>query len=394
MRAPTPIELTCADPEAPCKLPNQFLADPPLQKVVSKTFEAGARGNLGVASTWSAAVYRTELYDDIQFIASGGAANAGYFQNVGQTRRQGVELGASTRVGDWSFDFRYSRVNATYRSTFVAFSPSNSSANEDGAIVVQPGDRIPGIPRDSVKLRVEFEPVERFAIGLNMLYASSQYALGDENNQDRNGPLPSYTVFNLDARYDVTPALRVVVNVANLFDRTLSDRRARRRELLHRAQQHVRPRARHPAGVRAVPRARGAARHLGRDPLRFRPPAAGDLTFAANPRKSNLELRRHFRFSTRRWGRDPARHATHQSVDSLPILEASQVAGDDGAGGRQFGEALAHLRNRNAGLLRELRVESLTVFLEAREDVVQGGHQVEGGQHCTRFPTRPLRPRF
>jgi len=220
MRAPTPIELTCADPEAPCKLPNQFLADPPLQKVVSKTFEAGARGNLGAASTWSAAVYRTELYDDIQFIASGGATNAGYFQNVGQTRRQGFELGASTRVGDWSFDFRYSRVNATYRSTFVAFSPSNSSANEEGAIVVQPGDRIPGIPRDSVKLRVEFEPVERFAIGVNMLYASSQYALGDENNQDRNGPLPSYTVFNLDARYDVTPALRVVVNVANLFDRT------------------------------------------------------------------------------------------------------------------------------------------------------------------------------
>jgi hypothetical protein len=30
MRAPTPIELTCADPNAPCKLPNQFLADPPL----------------------------------------------------------------------------------------------------------------------------------------------------------------------------------------------------------------------------------------------------------------------------------------------------------------------------------------------------------------------------
>ena len=220
MRAPTPIELTCADPEAPCKLPNQFLADPPLQKVVSKTFEAGARGNLGVASTWSAAVYRTELYDDIQFIASGGATNAGYFRNVGQTRRQGVELAASTRVGDWSFDFRYGRVDATYRSTFVAFSPNNSSANADGAIVVRPGDRIPGIPRDSVKVRVEFEPAERFAVGLNMLYASSQYALGDENNQDRNGPLPSYTVFNLDARYDVTPALRVVVNVANLFDRT------------------------------------------------------------------------------------------------------------------------------------------------------------------------------
>ena len=31
MRAPTPIELTCADASAPCKLPNLFLADPPLK---------------------------------------------------------------------------------------------------------------------------------------------------------------------------------------------------------------------------------------------------------------------------------------------------------------------------------------------------------------------------
>ncbi|MGH7817866.1 MAG: TonB-dependent receptor, partial [Candidatus Binatia bacterium] len=37
MRAPTPVELTCADPNAPCRLPNNFLADPPLKKVVSKT---------------------------------------------------------------------------------------------------------------------------------------------------------------------------------------------------------------------------------------------------------------------------------------------------------------------------------------------------------------------
>jgi iron complex outermembrane receptor protein len=32
MRAPTAAELTCADPAAPCKLPNAFLADPPLKR--------------------------------------------------------------------------------------------------------------------------------------------------------------------------------------------------------------------------------------------------------------------------------------------------------------------------------------------------------------------------
>jgi len=38
-RAPTPIELLCADPSAPCSLPNAFLADPPLEQVVTESWE-------------------------------------------------------------------------------------------------------------------------------------------------------------------------------------------------------------------------------------------------------------------------------------------------------------------------------------------------------------------
>ena len=50
-----------------------LLADPPLAKVVARTFEAGARGTLhGI--TWSAAAYRTDLRDDLQFVASGSGA--------------------------------------------------------------------------------------------------------------------------------------------------------------------------------------------------------------------------------------------------------------------------------------------------------------------------------
>jgi len=220
MRAPTPIELTCADPAAPCKLPNQFLADPPLQAVVSRTLETGARGKLGAASRWSAAVYRTDLTNDIQFIASGsGAANAGYFQNVGKTRRQGVELEGETRAGDVTLNLRYSHLDATFQSGYLATSPNNSSADANGVIVVRPGDRLPAVPRDTAKLRVEYQPVERLAVGLNVLYAGPQYALGDENNQDRNGPLPSYVVLHLDARYDATPDLQLFMTVSNLFDR-------------------------------------------------------------------------------------------------------------------------------------------------------------------------------
>ena len=217
MRAPTPIELTCADPAAPCKLPNEFLSDPPLAKVVSKTMEVGARGDFGSSSTWSAALYRTNLDDDIQFVSSGGGINAGFFQNVGETRRQGVELAATTRLGPVLVDARYNHIDATFRSTFSARSPENSSADANGAIDVSPGNRIPGIPADSFKLRVEYQkgPLE---LGAGLIAASWQYAHGDENNADRNGRVPGYAVVNLDAHYDVTSQFSLFALVDNVFD--------------------------------------------------------------------------------------------------------------------------------------------------------------------------------
>ena len=218
MRAPTPIELTCADPAAPCKLPNEFLSDPPLNKVVAKTMELGVRGKLGQATTWSAAIYRTDLDDDIEFISSGGGTNAGFFQNVGETRRQGVELAATTRFGPVLLDLRYNHIDATFRSTFSAFSPENSGADANGAITVTPGNRIPGIPADSFKTRVEYQSGP-FEIGVGLIAASSQYAHGDENNVDRNGRLPGYAVVNLDAQYAVTPRFSVFALVTNLFDK-------------------------------------------------------------------------------------------------------------------------------------------------------------------------------
>lgn len=82
-RAPTPAEPTCADPTAPCKLPNAFLADPPLKPVVARTWELGARGTLpwGDGAAWNAALFRTDLRDDILFLVvqTGGS---GFFQNV------------------------------------------------------------------------------------------------------------------------------------------------------------------------------------------------------------------------------------------------------------------------------------------------------------------------
>lgn len=220
MRAPTPIELTCANPSAPCKLPNNFLSDPPLQMVVARTLEFGLRGKQGRALGWSAAVYRTELSDDIQFISSQGTGtNTGYFQNVGSTLRQGLELALSQEWSRTRLSVRYAYLDATYQSSFVANSPANSSADGSGNITVRPGNQIPGLPRHTLKLRATHDVNAQWNLGVSTLTSSALYARGDENNQDANGMIGGYTVVNLDTRYRFSKQLEFFGRVNNLFDR-------------------------------------------------------------------------------------------------------------------------------------------------------------------------------
>jgi outer membrane receptor protein involved in Fe transport len=218
VRTPTAMELTCADAAAPCKLPNSFLADPPLAQVVAKTFEIGARGKDG-DTTWSAAVYRTDLSDDIQFVSSGGGINAGFFRNVGKTRRQGIELAAATRWGPMSVSVRYSSIAATYRSDFIEHSPSHSGADAAGDIAVARGERLPGIPRHSLRLRAEVQAGDALSLGANVVANSAIRARGDENGMDVHGPVPGYAVVNVDGRYRITKHVEAFARIDNLFDR-------------------------------------------------------------------------------------------------------------------------------------------------------------------------------
>jgi iron complex outermembrane recepter protein len=231
MRVPTPMELTCADPTAPCKLPNNFLADPPLKKVVSRTVELGGRGRIGKAGQWSAALFQTRLLDDIQFIndPTSGLLNSGFFANVGETRRRGVELTLALRTGDFAWRVAYSFVRATFETAFRFPSTTNSAAldtDADGVgdtVFVQRGGRIPGIPEHTLKVRAEWEVVRDFSIGASVVAASSIYARGDENNQDVNGKVPGYAIVEVEASYRIVKWLRVSVRADNLFDSRYSN---------------------------------------------------------------------------------------------------------------------------------------------------------------------------
>jgi iron complex outermembrane receptor protein len=218
MRAPSAIELTCADPAAPCQLPNDFVADPPLAAEVSRTLELGGRGRWA-GWQWSVAAYQSRLSNDIEFIsANPGAPNAGYYANIGDTRRIGLELAASKALGALALTLRYSFIDAVFRSTFSESSPFNSSADGNGAILVTPADRIPSIPRQTFKVRAQYDLSGRWSLGTSVLVSSGVYARGDENNADRNGQVPGYVLMSLDARCRISGNLELFARLNNAFD--------------------------------------------------------------------------------------------------------------------------------------------------------------------------------
>jgi outer membrane receptor protein involved in Fe transport len=223
-RAPTAIELGCADPNEPCNLPNALVSDPPLKQVVTRTFEAGARGTIENRLRWSAGWFRGENHDDILFVAS-RQTGFGYFTNFGQTRRQGAEASLSAHVRRVTLGGNYTFLNATYESPQSIDAASNSS-NVDGSITVQPGDRIPQIPRNILKAYADYEPTSRLRIDLDFIAAGRSFARGNENNLDRPddvyylGPAfsPGYGVVNLGAHYQLRKRVQLFVQIDNLLN--------------------------------------------------------------------------------------------------------------------------------------------------------------------------------
>ncbi len=235
-RAATSVELGCANPAQPCKLPNAMAGDPPLQQVVTRTLEAGVRSSRRRAFQWNAGVYRAQNNDDIMFVAA-TATGFGYFKNFGITRRQGVELGVSGEAGPFTIGAGYNVLDATFQSAEDLNGSGNSSNEEnqedgipgvDGSISVVAGHRIPLIPRHTLKVFGEWRPTGALTFDVDVLSISSSTARGNENGEhepDRvyylgPGDSPAYTVMNLGARYRVASAVELFAQLNNALDRT------------------------------------------------------------------------------------------------------------------------------------------------------------------------------
>jgi outer membrane receptor protein involved in Fe transport len=213
-RVPTPVELTCADPQDPCRLPNAFVSDPPLREVVTRTAELGTRAGWGGVDI-SAAVFRADSRDDILFISSGSLTGSGHFANVGRTQRDGVELLARGRLAHEATWFvTYSFLNATFQTAFTAPAPNHPDA-VDGSLPVRAGDRLPLVPAHTAKAGFEV-PLGRARLAASLLHVSARFLRGDEANL--LSPLAAYTRVDTSVSYPFGHGIRGFLEAQNLLN--------------------------------------------------------------------------------------------------------------------------------------------------------------------------------
>lgn len=213
-RVPTPVELTCADPDDPCRLPNAFVSDPPLRQVVARTWEAGTRGTVD-AVRWRAAVFATDADDDIIFVSSGQLRGEGHFENVSRTRRRGLEASVELSLDRLRGFAAYTWQRATFGTSLRIASPHHPRAVRR-EIPVQAGDRLPGIPAHLAKLGAALSLSSSLNASVTARAQSGSFLRGDEANLQ--GVLPPFAALDARLRQRVTRHVAIVAHAINLLD--------------------------------------------------------------------------------------------------------------------------------------------------------------------------------
>jgi len=217
-RAPAFLELTCASPATICPgLQAGVAADPPLKPVTVRNYEVGVR-----AQPWSwlesrLALYRSDVQDDIFSVAPTGTVGL-FFQNVGGTRRQGIEVelrGKYERLLEPWINYAYTKATfqdevllGTSRVTVDCSTPPCTQ-------LVRKGSELPLVPRHRINAGIDAHLTDWLTLSLSGAYVSPQWLRGDEANAERQ--LGDYVVLNASLTARVK-ALTAFVTVHNLLD--------------------------------------------------------------------------------------------------------------------------------------------------------------------------------
>ena len=213
-RAPAFLELTCADPTAPCVGIQAGVAPDTsffnLRPVKATNYELGLRARPAPWLEGSLAIYRTDVRDDIFSVSPAGTITI-FFQNVGDTRREGIEMalrGVYERLEGY---VNYSYTRATFETDVELASPRTPGVTQQ----VRKGDEIPLTPNHRVNAGLRYRLHEWVTLSLNLTYGGDQFFRGDDANTQPK--LDDYVVLNagLDVRWQRFAGFVKINNLLN-----------------------------------------------------------------------------------------------------------------------------------------------------------------------------------
>jgi outer membrane receptor protein involved in Fe transport len=221
-RVPTVIELGCADPEQPCRLPVGLQSDPYLKQVVSRSVEAGLRWQPQRGDSLALSVYRTVNRDDILF-RTAGLTQQGYFSNFPRTRHQGMDLSATKRFGPVDSRLSYSYLDATYDADGSLFTGTRN-------VQVRPGTRIAGLPRHTLKFSMEWKVSPAWRLATEVVATSNMVTQGNEDGliadpepgqepQRADWSIRGHTLVSVRASYRPDERWELFARINNLTDK-------------------------------------------------------------------------------------------------------------------------------------------------------------------------------
>ncbi|BCT31347.1 TonB-dependent siderophore receptor [Pseudomonas protegens] len=182
-----------------------------LQPEETVNYELGTKWNvLNDRLSLTAAVFRTEKKNTRVLV------DALTYQNAGESRVDGLELGASGKITDkWQVFAGYSYLKSelvdpglTGRNGVITAGAASAKGNE-----------MPNTPKNSFSLWSTYAITPKLTVGGGAFYVDEVY--GDTGNTVY---VPSYTRYDAMASYKLTKNVDLQLNVQNLTDKTYYDK--------------------------------------------------------------------------------------------------------------------------------------------------------------------------
>jgi len=208
----------------PSRLPNGSLQFSSVEPETTKSYDIGyrVRGDnyLGQVALWYTD-YQNRIIssrDTQQFLADGVTPNPTFDQFIDRNLGAVKQMGVDAQIGWEPTDQLTLYLSTSYNTSEVQNDTAFGTFAGQTLFLPTKGKELVETPEWTFSGRVDWDPTENLSLGLEAKWVDFRWTT-DVNDE----AFPGYTVFDFDARYDLTETFNirnafVQFNVTNLFD--------------------------------------------------------------------------------------------------------------------------------------------------------------------------------